>query len=139
MCHTSNLRQRRLHEDSKHNAPAQQLLPFDSLVRKNPIGCQLQVTEIKAKHFTTHERVLHVKSKFEGIVLYTHKQATQKFAQDFKIFAWCTRQDVRKYNYIVKRPHWLDINFFVCHDYSSPSHTSSTSTSLCAAATCLRP
>jgi hypothetical protein len=81
MCHTSNPRQRRLQEDSKNNAPTQQLLLFDSLVRKNPIGCELQLTEIKAKHFTTHERLLHVKSKFEDIVIHTHKQATQKFAR----------------------------------------------------------
>jgi hypothetical protein len=39
----------------------------------------------------------------------------------------------------VARPHWLYLNLAVRRDYSSPSRTGSTSTSLCAAATCLRP
>jgi hypothetical protein len=44
-------------------------------------------------------------------------------------------QDVRKYNCIVKRPHWPYNNFVVRCDYSSPGRTGSTSTLLCAAST----
>jgi hypothetical protein len=46
-----------------------------------------------------------------------------------------TRQDVRKYNCIIKRPHWPYINFVVRRDYSSPGRTGSTSTLSCAATT----
>jgi hypothetical protein len=46
-----------------------------------------------------------------------------------------TRQDVRKYNCIIKRPHWPYINFVVRRDYSSLGRTGSTSTLPCAATT----
>jgi hypothetical protein len=46
-----------------------------------------------------------------------------------------TRQDVRKYNRIIKRPHWPYINLVVRHDYSSPGRTGSTSTLPCVATT----
>jgi hypothetical protein len=50
-----------------------------------------------------------------------------------------TRQDVRKYNCIIKRPHWLYVNLAVRRDYSSPGRMGSTSTLPCAATTRLRP
>jgi hypothetical protein len=72
-----------------------------------------------------------LKNNSWSIATHTRKE----IPRDFEIFAWCTQQDVRKYNCIVKRPRSPYINFVVRCDYSSPGRTGSTSTLPCAVTT----
>jgi hypothetical protein len=62
-------------------------------------------------------------------------KATRKLLQESKIFGLAHTQDAQEYNYIVERHHQLCYDYAVRRDYSSPGHTSSTSTTLCAATT----
>jgi hypothetical protein len=72
---------------------------------------QIQVSGVVV---VLHQTVPRAK-QFGCKLPYTHKQATMKFPQDFKIFSWCIRQD------------WLHLNYVKRHR--------STSTTLCATTT----